>query len=342
MNLRILQISMLLIYALASPSFAGIIKPIQTSALKDAELATRDGVDRDEATRTLKRMIARAEKPKVILLPFETEWGNSLSLAGKDAMRSLLAKNGIDLVDRNISETLRSELIAIEQGGMAVGSSYDLADYAIKGSVRSPRVDTEFSAASYNDKGKQILPPRCTVTVKLDVGIVLLSMNPLAVEKDLVLEQKYRNVHNNVRSCGAVNIDEDRIGAVAEALDDKSHVVGNLFTTPGFIIGHRVTKRFGREKHLFQTQLKKSGTYKPGSKAVIITKVQRESALGDITVETLEGPYGKVSKTIGDEFVWIEFSKKEAAKIFFSDEVRIIQHCNAFCKSKQYFEDASR
>ncbi len=330
--------SLLIASTLALSSYA----QIQTSSLPSAPLATRDGLDRDDVMDEIRVKIKRQENPKVILLPFESEWGAKQKTAATNTMRSILAKNNVQLIDRKISKTLRDELIAIEQGGLAVGSSYNLADFALKGEVRTLTTTRDYFNATYGDNGAVITPRRCVIGVKLNVGVTLLNMNPLSVEQDFVLEQNYKNSYNNVNSCNGISDDQDKIKAVIQVFENKKHIIGNLFTAKGYVIDHRTTKKMGRQKHLFKTHLKKAGVYKPGSKATIVTKVERTDALGTKSVEMLEGPNGKVAKTVGDDYVWIEFSKKKAPLVFLGDEVKIQQTCGFGCKFMQGVENATR
>lgn len=287
-------------------------KPVDPSSYKSVQTAFRG--ENQEAARLkiikeLKRAQSTSTRSQVILLPFSDSSGASASSVATGALKELVLSAGAEIIDRELPKAIKAEIIAYEQSGKSMGSSFELADYVFTGEVSTIKVSTEY------DNKKQVIDQRgkidvsgCVVSVQAHLTVKLYSMNPLAFENAHTLSQNHEEVIEHVATCEGADTHPAVIGAIQKALDRESATFKNYFAAKGYIVDHR---EGNKDKHIFKTTFNAAEGAAPNTKVVIYKTVRKKDPITlQENIEKAEVASGKVIAVKGDPNVWIKLDKK--------------------------------
>ncbi len=322
-------------------SAGAIAKPINPGDYEQVPTDFR-GENKDKARKVLLKKVKQAQagqsRAQIVVMPFSDKDvpGADKIGAAKAAERTLKAQlrnSGVEIVDRDIPKALQEELLAIEQSGESLGSSYELADFAFNGEVLDVAFTQKFSPAESkrnSDGGWYTEPAKCRVNAAVTVSLSFYNMNPLSLQKTLVLKDKSSstfeagNYYRYFTSCRheSVNYGAVAVDAIKKTIDKKVGTIQNLFAAEGWVIEHRAKKK----NHIFKTTFKSTTGTKPGTKVKIFKKVKITDPLTQKVQEVKsEVAEGKVVEVYGDTNVWIKVKKKVAADILLGDLVEVLE-----------------
>ena len=312
-------------------SLEALSKTIKTSNLDSLDIKCRS----ENQETCIKNLTDKLKRHKdktynVIIVPLKSDYDADSAKTATNALKTVLIGKNINIVDREISDEIKNELIAIEAGGEGKGILFEYADYAIKGEVLNLSVDRLHKIEENNcDAFGKDCPQRCTVNVSTTIRTTLFKTNPLEKINDIkftkVLKQNYNSASEE--SCLEKDVTQDARRAIESALNSNSSKIAGLFIQDGLVTAQRTDGK----KHYLRTQLEKSEKYKTGAKAEIVYwKTKKDALLGNVREQTSVAK-GKVVKSKGDEFVWIELSKKSNPdNIYLGDVVKISPKCSKF------------
>ena len=287
---------------------------------------------RKKVIRAMKKA-SRTERTKIVVLPFSDKDVPGLykiggGKAAERALKAQLNSSGVQIIDRDLPKSLEAELIAIEQSGQSLGASYDLAEYAFKGSVLDVEKSAQWTPRKWvtnRDGDGYWRASSCNMKATAVVNLQFYNMNPLSLEKTVVLKETSYAEVENVRSCrqsSTVDVNGVVIDSIKKTVEKKIGTIRNLFAAKGMITEHRAKGKY----HIFRTSLKRTaGTSAKTSVVVFKTKKITDPITGEVNEVKSKIASGKVQDVYGDNNVWIKVKKKYAKKILLGDMVEVLQ-----------------
>lgn len=316
--------------ALSPQSFAQ--KEINLGEYSNVETGYR-GNKAEVIAKIKKAMSGAGERVQVVLAPFTSSAsydGINGGTSATAAMKALLQDGGnIEIIDRNIPKQLMDELIAIEQGGVSQGQSFNLAQFAIRGEVLEMSQGATWTDRKVvsNDGKNYTTPATCTLNGRARVNIRIYNMNPLELMEQFVVSGSGTSATENPRSCQGVSDNgKSVVTAISKAVDDKKNLIKNMFSPAGMVSGHMVKKN----KHIFRTTLAPSEIRTDGTKLSLkfYKHVKTEDQITGV-VRTLKSEIGtgkvRVARDTGE--VWAQVNKKVAKGILIGDTVSVLAVC---------------
>ncbi len=289
-----------------------------------------------------------ASRAQLIVLPFNVSAAPDVkrdggASKGQNALKTNLIKGGAQIVDRGLPTKVRSELEYIEATGTSRGVSSSLADFLFDSQVLTADAGAAYSEARTFTKDGEThrIPAKCTLTGTATVSVNFYTMNPLALQKSMVLEGKASAEAKNISgaSCSSKNPTHLKVEAVKNAVISNSEKIQDLFSPIGFIKDRRYDSKKGNpgkgKKMIFKTSLPNKISTQKNTRVIVFKEVEHIDPFTDEKkIEKAQIGVGKVIQTLGDSSVWIKMDKPaSAAQILLGDIVEVMQNVSGVCKT---------
>jgi hypothetical protein len=246
--------------------------------------------------------------------------------AAVSAIEQILAKGGMEIVDRNVSGKLKDEieLAAVKESDKAYEGP-DVADFAISAVLGNASWSSNYiEPSTYTDKktGKPVTIPGMHVHgAKANLTIRIYELPTLRLIDTVAAEGSVTKLAQASRASPTRGAELMRAAAQEGVVDSRDAIL-NQFAAKGYVSERRVNAE--AKVSYFRTLLSKRSGAKPGQEVEVVT-VQK--SVDPLTGKTTIGEYkvakGVMSQAIAEDHSWIIVTDpKEAAQVHLGDIVR--------------------
>lgn len=289
-------------------------------------------------------------RAQLIVLPFNVKAvpdvaNSGGATKGQNALKTDLIRGGAQIIDRALPSQVQSELEYIEATGTSRGVSSDIADFLFQSEVLTAEATTSYSEArSYtNSDGQRVhVPAKCNLNGTSTVSVLFFTMNPLALQKSMVLEGSASSEIKNISShnCARQNPRALKVEAMKNAVEKNGDKIQDLFSPVGYIKDRRYDSKKGDpakgKKMIFLTSLPNKISTQANTRVIVYKEVERVDPWDSSkkSIEKAQIGVGKVLQVVGDNSVWIKMDKSaSAAEVLLGDIVEVVQNTKGVCKT---------